>query len=381
MTLLELLSRYTDLRKVANTDGGEYHGACPWCGGQDRFAVWPHGDRPHYWCRRCDKRGDAVQFLRDYERLSFAEACDRLGQRRPERAAPSTRPTPKAPPLARPPAERWQTQALALIARGEQALWTPAGAQARGYLHRRGLTEDTIRAARLGYQARDAWEEPTRWGLPADHPNVYLLRGLVLPWYVGGEVWRVLFRRDGEAVAKTERYKPIAGGRNALYGIDTVQPNRPAMLVEGVLDALSLQQEAGDLLAVVAGGTTGGRVERFIGRLALASVVLLGFDADDGGEAAAAWWQQTLGPRARRWVPLWDDANAMLQSGVDLRLWVREALMTGWPWWRELAAWPEARREVWAERAAMMEVEGGLSREAAEREAFALMVAAMGRET
>jgi hypothetical protein len=96
------------------------------------------------------------------------------------------------------------------------------------------------------------------------------------------------------------------------------------MLVEGVIDALSLAQEAGDLLAVVASGTSGGRVERCIGRLALASTILLGFDADEAGEQAADWWQKALSPRATRWRPLWDDANAMLRAGVDLRTWVRE---------------------------------------------------------
>jgi hypothetical protein len=63
-------------------------------------------------------------------------------------------------------------------------------------------------------------------------------------------------------------------------------------------------QEAGDLVAVVAaGGTSGGRHKRWIGPLTLASIVLLAFDVDEPGEAAAAWWQQTLGSRARRWRP------------------------------------------------------------------------------
>jgi hypothetical protein len=39
-------------------------------------------------------------------------------------------------------------------------------------------------------------------------------------------------------------------------------------------------------------------------------------------------------------------------------------------WWRDLARWPEERQELWAERAAIMEVEGGLLRDEAERQAF-----------
>ena len=60
----------------------------------------------------------------------------------------------------------------------------------------------------------------------------------------------------------------------------------------------------------------------------------------------------------------------MLQDGADLRTWVREGLGMHPKWWRELARWPEERQEWWAERAAIMEVEGGLSRDEAERQAF-----------
>jgi hypothetical protein len=63
----------------------------------------------------------------------------------------------------------------------------------------------------------------------------------------------------------------------------------------------------------------------------------------------------------------------MLQAGVDLRTWVRERSGSGARWWREVARWPEERREQFAERAAVMEVDGGLVRDEAERQAFALL--------
>jgi len=39
-------------------------------------------------------------------------------------------------------------------------------------------------------------------------------------------------------------------------------------------------------------------------------------------------------------------------------------------WKDELASWPEDLLEEWKERAAIMEVDGGLERDKAEREAF-----------
>jgi hypothetical protein len=62
-----------------------------------------------------------------------------------------------------------------------------------------------------------------------------------------------------------------------------------------------------------------------------------------------------LGRRDRRWRRYWDDANAMLQAGVDSRAWVLEGL-EGEP------RWSDDRREQWAERAAIMEIDGTLAR-------------------
>jgi hypothetical protein len=52
-----------------------------------------------------------------------------------------------------------------------------------------------------------------------------------------------------------------------------------------------------------------------------ASTVLIAFDSDDAGEKASAFWYEAL-PEARRWRPYWDDANTMLQDGVDLKRWI-----------------------------------------------------------
>jgi hypothetical protein len=373
-TLLELLSCSTELRKVANSHGGEYAGPCPWCGGEDRFRVWPHADRPHYWCRQCGRKGDAIQFLREREGLTFRQACERLGQPLPEA---TRRPLPpKGPPLATAPSQAWQTRARAFADQCEQTLWSPCGRPVLAYLHARGLHHDTLRAAHVGYHPEPRQEPREAWDLAPDpeHQQVWLPGGIIFPWFVGVELWKVTVRREGEGLPKPKRYLSLPGGGNPLYRIDTVRPSQPVMLVEGTLDAFSIAQEAGDLIAAVAASTTWGRLERWIGRLALALVVLLSFDADEAGDTAAAWWRKALGPRAKRWQPYWDDPNAMFQDGADLRTWVREGLGGEPRWWRELARWPEDRQEQWAERASIIELDGGLTRDNAEGQAFALLM-------
>ena len=145
--------------------------------------------------------------------------------------------------------------------------------------------------ARVGYHAAERRESCEAWGLEAVAKKaVWLPCGIVFPWWVHGELWRIVIRRVGADVPKHEKYITVSGGSNTLYRVDTLRPNAPAMLVEGCIDALAIVQEAGDLIAVVAAGsTTGGRLERWIGRLDLSSCVLVAFDADKAGEGAAAW--------------------------------------------------------------------------------------------
>ena len=92
LDILSTIGADTVLKKVSSTNGGEYAGACPWCGGEDRFRVWPEEGR--FWCRSCEKRGDAIpHYLRDKRGLTFPEACNALGiEPRAQRPRPAQEP-------------------------------------------------------------------------------------------------------------------------------------------------------------------------------------------------------------------------------------------------------------------------------------------------
>ena len=108
--------------KVAGTHGGEWACPCPACGGKDRFRFWPaQGEGGTWYCRQCDKGGDSIQFLREFEGLSYTEACRRLGV---ERAAAPTSIMPRADKEERPwepsptpadPGPVWQEHAAKLL--------------------------------------------------------------------------------------------------------------------------------------------------------------------------------------------------------------------------------------------------------------------------
>lgn len=357
--LLSLIRQDVPLRRLSSCDGGEYHGPCPFCGGldrrdADRFVVWPRRNR--YWCRKCGRAGDPIDYVMARQNLTFPEACARLGlalggnrhPRRPSvarsgswntqssplehpgrRLAAGTPPTvegcgPDSPlPLAEPPGSNWQARAGELARECAARLWQPEGARACDWLIRcRGLSAATIRAAGLGYNSQDRSEPAAAWGL-RDRETVFVPRGVTLPWYGGGMLWRLNVRRSRGA----PKYLGPAGSGNGLYGADALTRNHPAVLLEGEIDALSVIEACRDLATVVAtGSTAGSRRAQWIDLLCRCPLVLVAFDADEAGEQASGWWLDRL-PNAFRWRPYYaKDINGMLTAGGDVRAWLAAGL-------------------------------------------------------
>lgn len=52
------------LKRVAATNGGEWAGPCPVCGGDDRLRAWPdpREGNPRAWCRQCGRAGDVLDW-------------------------------------------------------------------------------------------------------------------------------------------------------------------------------------------------------------------------------------------------------------------------------------------------------------------------------
>lgn len=78
----DFLREVPGLRKVAETNGGEYKGPCPVCGGTDRFVAWPtpRTGHPRAWCRQCHESPmNGVDFLMWRDNLDFPAVCRRLG--------------------------------------------------------------------------------------------------------------------------------------------------------------------------------------------------------------------------------------------------------------------------------------------------------------
>lgn len=313
-TLIERLG--VSLRRI----GREYRSACPLHHGDNPTAFAVYQSRSGRWRWTCFTEcgsGDAIAFVQRYHGLTFREACQMLGV---TALTPSGPCRPAPPPPAEPPPDGWQTVGWRLIQAAERLLWTPAGAPARRYLHRRGLNDTTIRAGGLGYHPNAERLPAAALGLDADATYA---AGIVIPYidWDDGTLWRVQVRRLDNA---EPRYMALAGSCGTPpYLIAPLTAAKPLVLVEGPLDALAVAQAAGDVVQVAATGATGCRAVHWIMRFA-APLVLIAHDADDAGETAAAYWTDALQPAAHRWQPTLHDPAEMLQQGgaALVRAWV-----------------------------------------------------------
>ena len=352
MNILELIEADgCTLRKAATTNGGEFAGPCPWCGGRDRFRVWPGQDGGRYWCRGCEKSGDAIQYLKDKRGLSFADACRLIGREPGARARPA-RPAAWEPKEASAPGAEWQERARAFLAAAIETLWAPRGASMRAWLHeKKGLQDATIRKAGLGLSLANSFEPRAAWGLPAalgedgTERRQWLPAGLIIPLLHGGDVHRLRVRRSNPGDGS--RYVIVSG---SCAGPMTWNLERGAVVVvESELDGILLSQEAGDLAGVVAMGTAQGKPDKATHEaLKAAACVLVALDADGAG-AKAAWrfWPATYGKRAKRWPSIMGkDASDAKVNGLDVRAWVVAGLFG---------------TEERFERFAIMTVDGGMN--------------------
>ncbi|MBX2997118.1 MAG: toprim domain-containing protein [Caldilineaceae bacterium] len=319
------------------------------CSGQWHFWCCPfHGERtPSFGVNpetrswrcygACHKSGNAIDYVMRYKEIEFLDACNYLAKFAGELPTmDGTTTTPARPKVfIKPPdaeVSTWQERAHHLTQECHSRLFdntNPASVNVLRWLHQRGLTIETIQSARLGHSVQQL-DSRDLWGLPNDgyQDKVSLLPGVLIPWYENGIIKRVIIRRYPlEEIEGINPYKVLPGSANLLYNLDRVDTSRPVVLVEGVFDALSIQQEAGDLVhAVATGGTGGAHTQETIEKLSATPLVLVSFDNDKAGDDGSSFWTISL-PNAKRWRPIiFKDPSEMLEQGFPLRKWIETGL-------------------------------------------------------
>lgn len=332
MNLMSLLKEMgIEVARVASCNGGEYHSRCPdpACGGKDRFCCWPEArEGGRYWCRRCLRSGDAIQFCRDFMGLSFQEACQKVGER-PQKN-PILHPAIKQafiPKNLMSPSLIWDARAMDFIRKSHNYLM--ANPHLLDQDKDRGLSFQSIVRHQLGWNDSDVFESKQLWDVSSSEGGskcVCLPKGIVIPSYRDKTLVRVKIRRhDWTPTDKYSKYQIVAGGINCpvIYG----DKQKPLVIVEAELDAILVQQFAQDLCCCIALGGANVRPDIMINDLLRSSsCILFALDFDDAGKKAFLFWRATYS-HLRPWpVPKGKSPGDAYSLGVDIRRWIESGL-------------------------------------------------------
>lgn len=339
--LLSLVEKETKLRRVAITEGGEFAGPCPFCGGRDRFHVQPNRPEGGRWlCRTCTdgKWQDAISYIQRRDQCDFKTAVSTLGGGKIQTTV-KKKPHPSVPPYNA-PGDAWQAMAIRIIAQAEETLWNPQGTVALDYLRGRGLREETIRRFRLGYSF-GSWKE-------VEGKRIRIAPGVTIPCMARQRVWYIKVRtlpslcyqcpkckaeRDGPGPCGTPgcggevpRYLAVSGSMTAsLFNAPALLKVPVGLLLEGEFDVMIATQELADLgIGVATMGSASGRPNLGIwgAYLAAPSLLLAAYDNDEAGQRGMEGLARIV-PKVRRInPPPAKDINDFFLAGGNLRAWI-----------------------------------------------------------
>ena len=199
---------------------------------------------------------------------------------------------------------------------------------ARQWLSSRGITTDSMKKASLGWNPKDMYALKKSWGLEPAHKKLWIPKGLVIPCFYDGEVVRLRVRRPKET--EGAKYIVVSGSspQPTIWGAE----KENFMVVESELDGILINQEAGDLVGVVALGTAQGKPDKRIHSiLARAKRVLVSLDYDEAGiKATFGWWLKKYCQAVLKSVPEGKDPGEAYQKGINIRLWVEVSLLVSY---------------------------------------------------
>lgn len=302
--------------------------------------------------------GDVLTFMQRERGFSFVEALHWLAD---YCGIGTTKTAPTRPVIgpnsyaaqrlaaAAPPAKVWQKVARAAVRQAEVYLWSGAAdAQlALAYLRDvRGLNDQTIKAARYGYNP--AWRR-LQYTHPETGKRVSLAPGIIEPWVFAGNLWAVRVRcRVGNLAAalglpddtlrgeRSPKYLNLAGSKQsgAFYNGDAVAAGSTVLLVEGGFDAMVAQQACAgtDVVAATFGSATNLPNDLLLARLRTAARVILLLDDDEAGQSAQAKLLAALGDQAVALrLPTGKDVTEfVVERGGDLPSLLADATRPAW---------------------------------------------------
>lgn len=293
--VVDVISSYVQLRQR----GRLYTGLCPFHSEKTpSFTVYPNTQS--YYCFGCGNGGDVITFIKNYENLDYIEAvkllAERAGMQMPDDATQDDSYRKKRILDANRQAAKFFFKCLN----------SDAGREARKYLRRRGLSDETITKFGIGY-APDDWGQLRDYLISKGFKENELVEASLCTVGRNGKAYdffrsRVMFPVidvRGQVVAFSGRTMgsdsrkyvntkdtPVFKKSKILFGMNLAKNSgtRRVILVEGQMDVISLHQ-AGFTDAVATLGTAitdehALMLSRYVDE------VLICYDADEAGQKA-----------------------------------------------------------------------------------------------
>jgi DNA primase len=319
---------------VASTHGGEYHSACPSCGGKDRFYIQPHRKMNkcfgYFGCRQCNIYGDTLKFAQQFLDYSFREAQESLSDVLVRSNQIIFFPQ-SAPTILQKPSVIWINQATELVTHAHQQLLN--NNDLITYLHARGLTLEAVKQYRFGWIDKDHRLSRSQWGLHEELKedgslrNLWIPQGLLIPSFANSEVVRLKIRRqnwkDGDQLPK---YVAVSGSMNGLNIVGSLK-RRTIVVVESELDAYALDYAVGDLVCAIAVGSNMKNPDNISDRLAKnASQLLICHDNDDAGGKMYRKWKKLYTHATGCTTPIGKDIGEAIQRSLNIRDWLTQQM-------------------------------------------------------
>lgn len=229
--------------------GKYYIGACPFCGGRDRFNLKHTSEGWRWYCRKCgeEKYHSAIDYIMRRDNLDFKQALESLGGNT-IRPRSSVAPQPPAITL---PDQSWQAENWKKVERASDELLESQHAQlGREYLINRALDRATWAVNLLGF--------------------VYVFNrpAILIPWWDVGTFDTITaikyrFIDDLAQRDKSRRFMMTESSKTILFGLNAAAGHNILILTEGEFNAMSIQQTSDyfglEIDALSFGSETGSR--------------------------------------------------------------------------------------------------------------------------
>jgi len=323
------------LAKKSSSNGGEYSGPCPWCGGEDRFSVFP--GRSHYVCRQCKKAGDSIQYLKDYRQKTYYEACSVLGinprtqfnsldPAKHDKYSEKIRWEPREIQI---PSEKWQNKAESFLYAAFKVLMGKGGIGICDYLETRGIRRETIVQGRMGYNKSAMYYDSKIWGIDEDR-KVWIPEGILIPQFFNGRLIHITIRQSDPTA--DNRFISVLGSAMGYFDYQShcfpdmaKSLKKPWIITESKLDGWLLHQEYGAKVNVFAMGGVTARPDTNTIETIRDHHGLLNVDNDTAGRAELGWWKKHF-PCSQPLLSTHKDPGEDYQAGLSIKNWIKAGI-------------------------------------------------------